>query len=164
MGDSTILHDHSRDAACDFYDCDPSALADPELEALLEEAVRAEFTVIGTPQFHRFGEGGAISALYLLSESHVAIHGSPEKGHCIEVTIHTCCILGLPEERDRSHDDRARALKQRFAEILKPALTDEYPDRLRATRDSKIHGKRFKPNSGRVLSFREARPRKAAKG
>ncbi len=66
----------------DAFDCAPERLRDAAaVAALLDEIVRAlELTVIGVPQRHVFPQPGGVTALYLLSESHLAIHTFPEAG------------------------------------------------------------------------------------
>lgn len=59
----------------------PAQLTDPAgLEAILREAaVRAGATVL-SGHFHHFGEGGGVTGVLLLSESHISIHTWPEHG------------------------------------------------------------------------------------
>jgi len=66
----------------DAFGCEPERLRDPDVvSALLDEIVRVlELTVVGTPQRHAFPPPGGVTALYLLSESHLAIHTFPEAG------------------------------------------------------------------------------------
>lgn len=66
----------------DALDCDPARLRDPAgLVALLDQIVRAlDLHVIGAPQVHAFPGPGGVTALYLLSESHLACHTYPESG------------------------------------------------------------------------------------
>jgi S-adenosylmethionine decarboxylase len=66
----------------DAYGCDPDRLRDLDaVGALLDEVVRAlELHVVAPPQRHRFPDPGGVTALYLLSESHLAIHTFPESG------------------------------------------------------------------------------------
>ena len=56
-------------------------LADPAgLEALLRAAaIAAGATAIGA-NFHHFGEGGGVTGVLLLRESHISIHSWPEHG------------------------------------------------------------------------------------
>jgi S-adenosylmethionine decarboxylase len=66
----------------DAFGCDPDRLRDRgvllELGASLIGAL--ELHVIGEPQVHQFSGPGGITALYLLSESHLAWHTYPEHG------------------------------------------------------------------------------------
>lgn len=64
----------------DAFGCDAARLRDAEgLSALGEQLIaRLELTVLGTPLVHKFGGGGGVTALYLLSESHLAWHTYPE--------------------------------------------------------------------------------------
>jgi S-adenosylmethionine decarboxylase len=62
---------------------------------LLDEIVRVlELEVVGTPQVHQFPPPGGITALYLLSESHLAIHTFPESG---VVTVNLYCCSPRPD-------------------------------------------------------------------
>jgi S-adenosylmethionine decarboxylase len=67
----------------DAYGCDSAPLGDPALvRALLDEIVAAlALRVVGTPQFHTFPDPGGVTALYLLSESHLSCHTFPERGY-----------------------------------------------------------------------------------
>lgn len=66
----------------DAFGCAPERLRDPAVAAaLLDEIVRVlELTLVGAPQRHTFPPPGGVTALYLLSESHLAIHTFPESG------------------------------------------------------------------------------------
>jgi S-adenosylmethionine decarboxylase len=66
----------------DAFGCAPERLRDPAaVGAMLDEVVRIlELTVVGAPQRHAFPPPGGVTALYLLSESHLAIHTFPESG------------------------------------------------------------------------------------
>ena len=66
----------------DAYGCHAGALRDKaHLAALLDSAVRElALKVLGTPQWHQFGGAAGITALYLLSESHLTVHTFPETG------------------------------------------------------------------------------------
>ena len=58
----------------------PQALRDPSaLQSLMEALVsRLELHIAAAPLWHVFPEPGGITGLYLLSESHAAIHTFPE--------------------------------------------------------------------------------------
>ena len=64
----------------DAYGCQPPRLADLQLiDSLLDRVVRElQLTVVGVPQRHVFPGPGGVTALYLLSESHLACHTYPE--------------------------------------------------------------------------------------
>lgn len=66
----------------DAYGCDPDRLRDPAaIGALLDEVVRVlELHVVAPPQRHQFPAPGGVTAMYLLSESHLTIHTFPESG------------------------------------------------------------------------------------
>jgi S-adenosylmethionine decarboxylase len=62
--------------------CDPSRLKSREaLTALFDDIVRGlDLRVVGTPAWHVFPHPGGITGVYLLAESHLAIHTFPEHG------------------------------------------------------------------------------------
>jgi S-adenosylmethionine decarboxylase len=64
----------------DAFGCDAARLRDEgSLSALGQRLIkRLDLTVIGQPLVHKFGGGGGVTALYLLSESHLAWHTYPE--------------------------------------------------------------------------------------
>ena len=68
----------------DAFGCPRSKLRDPALLAELGAVLvrRLELNVIGAPLVHRFDGEGGVTALYLLSESHLAFHTYPESGLC----------------------------------------------------------------------------------
>lgn len=78
----------------DVLGADAAALCDVTTwRALCERVCRAAgVTIVGAPQWHSFpatpaGPGG-VTGLYLLSESHLAVHTWPERG---VATINLCC-------------------------------------------------------------------------
>lgn len=82
--------------------CNPYRLADaPTVRALCDDVVaELELTVIGEPQVHSFpapvesSVPGGVTALYLLSESHLACHTYPEHGFA---TFNLYCCRRRPE-------------------------------------------------------------------
>lgn len=75
----------------DARGCDPAKLADRSTLAELLDGIVADLSlnVVGTPVWHVFPGSGGITALCLLSESHLAIHTFPEHGSlCLNVF---CC-------------------------------------------------------------------------
>lgn len=64
----------------DAFGCDAARLRDAQRLSALGQLIitRLELTVLGTPLLHKFGGGGGVTALYLLSESHLAWHTYPE--------------------------------------------------------------------------------------
>lgn len=66
----------------DAFGCAPDRLREPaRLVALLDGVVASlGLSVIGAPHVHVFGGPGGVTALYLLSESHLACHTYPESG------------------------------------------------------------------------------------
>jgi S-adenosylmethionine decarboxylase len=67
----------------DAHGCDADRLRDAAVvRALLDEIVAdLSLHVVGAPQVHAFPGPGGITALYLLSESHLACHTFPERGY-----------------------------------------------------------------------------------
>ena len=92
----------------DFYGVDPARLNDCGLlaECLTESAIACGLTPLGPPQMHAF-EGGGITGVILLSESHIALHTYPEHLF-IAVDLFSC-----------GKGDSERAL-QLFRERLNP--------------------------------------------
>jgi S-adenosylmethionine decarboxylase len=64
----------------DAFGCDAARLRDAHGLSALGQLIitRLELTVLGTPLVHEFGGAGGVTALYLLSESHLAWHTYPE--------------------------------------------------------------------------------------
>lgn len=64
----------------DAFDCDPSKLRDLNVVRGICDRVIAGLgvCVVGQPQVHQFPTPGGITAIYLLSESHLACHTYPE--------------------------------------------------------------------------------------
>jgi S-adenosylmethionine decarboxylase len=62
------------------YGCDPERLrSGAALQALLRAVVGAlDLHPIGEPALHHFPGEGGVTALWMLSESHVAVHTFPE--------------------------------------------------------------------------------------
>ena len=94
----------------DASGCDPKALRDLErVRALLEIVLRrCELRVVGEGHWHAFGGEGGVTGLYLLTESHLAVHTYPEHG---TATLNLYCCRA--ESRARSFPweaELARAL------------------------------------------------------
>lgn len=127
-------HVGSVDYAWDFYGCDGSILdlPDADLEVRLVADVRnAGFDLVGHI-FKRFGPGGAISFLALISESHIAIHGAPENSKLLEITIHTCIVHGTSDgpPPEVKKDKLILAWRKDFL----PSRVDPFPDRVRGSK------------------------------
>ena len=91
----------------DAFGCGPDRLRDAgAVTGLLEDLVAAlALHVVGAPQIHVFPDPGGITALYLLAESHLAIHTFPETG---------VATLNLYSCRPRAPVDWAAALRERL--------------------------------------------------
>jgi S-adenosylmethionine/arginine decarboxylase-like enzyme len=127
-----IVLTRSVDRAWDFYDSDLEALADLDLcQKLWDDIIAAGFTLVMPPQFHRFpGGGNGISFLAMLTESHVAIHTAPEKRGCLEITVHTCEIEGLPLKKTPAQ--KTAALIDIWKKRFNPQKVVDFHDRVRA--------------------------------
>src|SRR3954463_254126 len=80
----------------DAHGCRADALRDLTLvRALLEKIlVRLELRVVGEGAWHAFGGEGGVTGLYLLTESHLAVHTYPEHG---TATVNLYCCRARPE-------------------------------------------------------------------
>ncbi len=80
----------------DAHGCDAAALGDlGVVDQYCRRVVDAmQLHVLGPPQQHAFGPPGhGVTALYLLSQSHLAIHTYPESGL---LTLNLVCCRDLP--------------------------------------------------------------------
>ena len=139
MGGTTISLVRSIDRAWDFYGADPAALNCPDLAAKLrEDILSAGFTLaIDPPQFYRFSGGGnGISFLAMLMESHAAIHTAPEKGNCLEITIHTCEVSGL--DIDTTPALKTKRLKELWVKRFNPTSVKTFRARPRADQQDDV--------------------------
>lgn len=65
----------------DLHGVPAAALGDADaLEALLTRAAGAAGATVVFAHFHAFGDGGGITGVVLLAESHISIHTWPEHG------------------------------------------------------------------------------------
>ncbi|MSP15328.1 MAG: S-adenosylmethionine decarboxylase [Myxococcales bacterium] len=66
----------------DAAGCSPERLADlAAVRRLLDGlVVELDLRVVGTPSWQKFPEPGGVTGLYLLTESHLAVHTYPEHG------------------------------------------------------------------------------------
>ena len=60
-----------------------------QIEALLRKVAKAAQATIINSHFHTFGEGGGVTGVLLLAESHISIHTWPENAY-IAVDIFMC--------------------------------------------------------------------------
>ena len=76
----------------DLYgcDCDDSLMLDAAaIEAFCLQAVeQAGLTSVGS-LFHSFGEGGGVTGVVVLAESHLSIHTWPEAGY-VTLDVYVC--------------------------------------------------------------------------
>ena len=81
--------------------CDAEVLRLEEtLRALLERIVAAlALHVVGVPQWHTFGGAGGVTALYMLSESHLTLHTFPEHGY-FALNLYHCGDRGAALQPD----------------------------------------------------------------
>lgn len=78
-----------RQMTIEYYDCDPSILADTKLmEALFLEAARNSGATIISSNFHGFEPQG-VSGVVIIAESHFTVHAWPEHDYAA-VDIFTC--------------------------------------------------------------------------
>jgi S-adenosylmethionine decarboxylase len=78
-----------------YVDCDPESLRSPvELDQAMRRAIEASGATVLKESRHIF-EGGGLTNVYLLSESHASIHTYPEHNSCF-VDIFTCGYVCEP--------------------------------------------------------------------
>lgn len=83
-----------------YIECEPESLLNhKELDLALRRAVEASGATVLKDSSHVF-EGGGVTSVYLLSESHASIHTYPEHNSCF-VDIFTC---GYVCEPSRFHE------------------------------------------------------------
>lgn len=74
------------------FGCADARLRDQaQLSGLFETTIsRMQLRPVGTPVWHTFPESGGVTGIWLLQESHLAIHTFPEyRSACINVF---CCV------------------------------------------------------------------------
>lgn len=72
-----------------FYDCDERAISNPSaLIKIMEKATKASGATILNQSSYTF-DGGGLTMVFLLSESHASIHTYPEHKACF-VDLFTC--------------------------------------------------------------------------
>ncbi|WP_153556491.1 S-adenosylmethionine decarboxylase family protein [Roseimaritima sediminicola] len=76
--------------------CDPGSLCNLDLlRALCDQVIEdLGLVVVGTPQAHAFAGPGGVTAMYLLTESHLTVHTYPEYG---TATFNLYCCRSRPE-------------------------------------------------------------------
>lgn len=105
----------AHEVLVDVSGCAPEALADPEAMRGLADAMVSLLgvSVLLPPQLHRFEDSqfgpGGVTGLYLLSESHLALHSWPERGVLL---LSICCCRPLPQD-----DDLARLLRDQLGAV-----------------------------------------------
>lgn len=89
-----------RHLLASYLNCDSEKLADAKkIDQAMRQAIKASGATVLSVNEHVF-EGGGMTALYLLSESHASIHTYPEHNSCF-VDIFTCGYVCEPKEFDR---------------------------------------------------------------
>ena len=75
----------------DAEGCSAVSLRDlAKVRALCELVLtRLELRVVGEGQWHQFGGAAGVTGLYLLTESHLAVHTYPEHG-ALTINLHCC--------------------------------------------------------------------------
>ncbi|MBX3442692.1 MAG: adenosylmethionine decarboxylase [Planctomyces sp.] len=86
-----MIPDSGAEWIVDAAGCDPARLSDPApIEDCCEAIIRAMgLHVVGHPQFRAFPAPGGVTALYLLSESHLSVHTFPEYG-LVALNVYCC--------------------------------------------------------------------------
>lgn len=113
-----------RHLLASYLNCCSEALSDAKaIDKAMREAIKASGATVLSANEHLF-EGGGMTALYLLSESHASIHTYPEHNSCF-VDIFTCGYVCEPKEFDRV-----------LREYFKPQESSmRYMDRASATKE-----------------------------
>ena len=94
----------------DARHCAPDRLRDRETIVGLLDRVVAEMGLhVVTTAVHVFGGAGGITAMYLLSESHLTIHTFPETG---TATLNAYCCKPRPAARWHALLDEALAARE----------------------------------------------------
>jgi len=76
----------------DLYECAGEARFMVDAEALRARAlqlVRESGLTVAGDYFHQFGEGGGVTGMVVLMESHMSVHTWPEKGY-VTVDVYVC--------------------------------------------------------------------------
>lgn len=88
-----------RHLVATYLDCDAAAILDGVgLLRAMEDAIRAAGATILDTRSHVF-DGGGLTAVFLLSESHASIHTYPEYNACF-VDLFTCGVTCSAEDFD----------------------------------------------------------------
>lgn len=75
----------------DMHGCDASILQDSEFlrNVMIQAAQESKATVLDSSSFHTFGDGGGVTGLIVLAESHISIHTYPEVNLAM-IDVMTC--------------------------------------------------------------------------
>jgi S-adenosylmethionine decarboxylase len=102
------------------FGCTEARLRDRSaLAALFHEIVdEMQLNPLGDPLWHQFPTTGGITGVWLLSESHLAVHSFPEFGSvCLNVF---CCRERAPLDWQARLRDRLGATRVRVLECRRP--------------------------------------------
>ncbi|MCA9193996.1 MAG: adenosylmethionine decarboxylase [Planctomycetales bacterium] len=136
--ESVNMQPHGRHLVIDYWDCDASVLNDEaRLSQLLTKAANAAGATVISTHSHRFAHQG-ITAVAILSESHLSIHTWPETryagvdaytcGECDPLLAHRVLVKELSAGRAEFVElSRGRANTPRSI-----AVSEESPQRSRA--------------------------------
>lgn len=112
----------------DLYGCPARLLCDEGyLKTALEGAAEAAGATILGCHFHTFGEGGGVTGVLLLAESHLSIHTWPEHGFAA-LDIFLCGSLQMETARRHLHTALAARQAQWQVQQRGGALAGETSD------------------------------------
>jgi S-adenosylmethionine decarboxylase len=112
---------HGLHLTADLRGCSPAlpVMTDTAaLRALSLDAVRAAGLAPVGELFHRFGEGGGITGVVLLAESHLAVHTWPELG-AVTLDVYVC-------NYGADNSARAQALLAALEAAFEPSRTQRH--------------------------------------
>lgn len=101
----------------DAHGCDPKLLRClSQIVEICEQAiVDLGLNVVGNPQSHQFPDPGGVTALYMLSESHLACHTYPERS--LATFNLYCCRARPPWDWEAALRQRLSASRVKIQQI-----------------------------------------------